>query len=219
MWVKTPGKNADNGFFLTKITLSGHKTTSGHLNPAAAPGPNPCPGPSVPREPQPRGFSAASAPSAALRCPRRGWGAFPGLPQPSGGSWEGSQDIWWCLRALGRFYLGQQDEPEMSQPCQCRRQQGCGDPQEPGVGAADHRLCQPKLSGASCLCFPFPPSILSTKSPVFIPLKQLFAVQTPIWDPRVSPSSSPRWGVLFYPPLQVLRDRDVAPCPSQLWGS
>lgn len=106
--------------------------------------------------------------------------------------------------------MGQQDEPEMSQPCQCRRQQGCGDPQEPGVGAADHRLCQPKLSGASCLCFPFPPSILSTKSPVFIPLKQLFAVQTPIWDPQVPSPSSPRWGVLFYPPLQVLRDRDVA---------
>lgn len=45
--------------------------------------------------------------------------------------------------------LERQDEPEMSQPCQYHRHQGCGDPQDPGVGAGDCSLCHTMPARAS----------------------------------------------------------------------
>lgn len=39
----------------------------------------------------------------------------------------------------------------MSQPCQCHKQQGCGDPQDSGMGAGDHSLCHARASGPRSL--------------------------------------------------------------------
>lgn len=128
--------------------MSAHKTASGHLNPAAAPGPKTlswsrrAPGTAAPGPF--RCFcpvSSSAVPAAALgRLPRAGralWGLLAGISghlvvSPS--AWE----VW-----------GQQDEPEMSQPCQRRKQQGCGEPQDPGVGAGDHSLCHSMPAHAS----------------------------------------------------------------------
>lgn len=181
--------------------MSGHKTASGHLNPAAVPRPKPCPGAAVPREPQPRGLSAASAPSAALRCPRRLWGGFPGWAELSGGSWEGSQGIWGGLRVLGRF----QDKGmslRCPSPANGTSSRAVGTPRTPEVGAGDHSLCHSMPARASG-----PLSLLSMLSP---PTIRLFP-QTPCSRPIKAPFCSTNthlgpqegWGVLFSPPLGV----------------
>lgn len=162
--------------------------------------------------------SSSAVPAAALgRLPRVGralWGLSRGVSGHLGGSpsaWE---------------VLGQQDEPEMSQPCQYHKRQGCGDPQDPRGGwALVTRVCQPVLQvlRASLLMHSSPTIHLCPQSPVLISPKQLFAVQTSPLGPQESQPLhtplSPGVEGSFPPSLQVLRVRDVGPCPSQLWES
>lgn len=99
--------------------------------------------------------SSSAVPAAAPgRVPRAGralWGRLEGVSghlAVSPSAWE----VW-----------EQQDEPEMSQPCQCHKHQGCGDPQDPGVGAGDRSLCHTMLARASG-----PRSLLLMVSPLTI---------------------------------------------------
>lgn len=85
--------------------------------------------------------SSSAVPAAAPgRVPRAGralWGLLEGVS----GHLVVSPSAWEVLE--------QQDEPEMSQPCQCHKHQGCGDSQDPGVGAGDCRLCHSMPACAS----------------------------------------------------------------------
>lgn len=126
-----------------------------------------------------------------------------GCHSPPGALGRGLRTSGGVSERLGGFVWGDRMSLRCRSPANATGSRGMWGPSGARGGCCDHSLCQPELSGASCLCFPLPPSIFSPKSPVFIPLKQLFAVQTPIWDPWVPPPSSPRWEVLFYPPYNA----------------
>lgn len=111
----------------------------------------------------------------------------------------GSQSIWGGLRGLGSYW-GNRTSPRFPCPANATSTGDVETPGTPGVGAGDHNLCfrsQESLADA-----------FHSRHPFFSP-NPLFAVLTPIWDPQVPPPSVPHsilgWGVLFYPPLQVLR--------------